>query len=401
MLAIDFGAYSIKAVKIERNRSGYYLSNFGIVLTPPGSIVHGEIKDVDSVSQALGKMLQKKGISDRNCIIALTGQKVIVREITSPFMTEKELKEGIRWEAPKYVPYDLEDSLLDAKIIEELEEKDGSRMIKILLVASPKNLLEQQIAVLKKLKLQPRVADIVANAQMRAFESYLVPSSGLNEEGTLIDIILSIGASTTEITLVEGDRLKFTRTILKGGDDINRLIENKLNVPFPEAELLKRQVGLGLDEEDPVPDPEKNSKEKITEINGMIEPSITSEQADKEPIHIKANTAEDEKEAPLPNEEKIAELVNSGVTEIFNEIRKSLNYFKTQYQKVNYQRIILCGGMTRLSNLGQMLKQFGITVVIANPLKDVVVNESISNVEALEEQKSALATAVGLAKRER
>ena len=95
-------------------------------------------------------------------------------------------------------------------------------------------------------------------------------------------------------------------------------------------------------------------------------------------------------------------MVNSGVTEIFNEIRKSLNYFKTQYQKVNYQRIILCGGMTRLSNLGQMLKkQFGITVVIANPLKDVVVNESISNVEALEEQKSALATAVGLAKRER
>lgn len=397
MLGIDFGARSIKVAKLRKTRNGYHLDDFGIVLSPPNSIAHGEIKDVDAVSQALGKMLRKKGISDRNCTIALTGQKVIVREITTPFMTEKELKEGIRWEAPKYVPYNLKESLLDAKIIEELEEKDGSRMIKILLVASPRNLLEQQVAVLKKLKLQPRVADIVANAQMRAFESYLIPSSGLNEEGALIDMILSIGASTTEITLVEGDRLKFTRTILKGGDDINRLIENKLHIPFQEAELLKRKVGLVLDEDNPT-----LGSEKITEINDIVEPSIASEQTGEELTYLKTEAVEDKKEDSLPDEEQIAELVKSGVIEIFNEIRKSLNYFKTQYRKVNYQRIILCGGMARLPNLGQALKkQFGITVVIANPFKDVTVNESISNIEALDEQKSALATAVGLAKRER
>ena len=94
--------------------------------------------------------------------------------------------------------------------------------------------------------------------------------------------------------------------------------------------------------------------------------------------------------------------MKAGVNEIFNEIRKSLNYFKTQYQKVNYQSIILCGGMTQLPNLGQMLKkQFGITVVIANPLKGISINERNIDIDHLDKYKSALATAIGLAKRER
>jgi len=166
MLAIDFGARSIKAVKLSRTGDGYRLDNFGLVLTPPDSILHGEIKDADAVSQALAKMLRKKGIHDRNGIIAITGQKVIVREITTPLMNDKELAEGIQWEAPKYVPYDLKESLLDATKIEELEEKEGTKMMKVLLVAAPKELVSQQIGVLKNMRIQPRVVDIVSNTKI-------------------------------------------------------------------------------------------------------------------------------------------------------------------------------------------------------------------------------------------
>ena len=405
MLGIDFGAKSIKVVKLRKTGNGYHLDDFGIILSPPDSILHGEIKDVDVVSKALSKLLRTKNISDKNCNIGITGQKVIVREITTPLMNDKELIEGMQWEAPKYVPYDLQDSLLDAKIIEEIEEKEGTKMMKALLVATPKNLVEQQIAVIKNIKIQPKVVDIVANAQIRAFESYFTPIADSNEDGTLIDIILSIGASTTEITLLEGDRLKFTRTILKGGDDINRLIEKKLDIPFNEAENLKRQVGLLL------PKTEESEKLKNSEEISIDKDPTTSNNNDPEPginltntedIENNQKTTLDKKEESIPNYDKIAELVNTGVTDIFNEIRKSLNYFKTQYQKVNFQRILLCGGMALLPNMGQVLKQqFGITVVIANPLKGISVNEHKVNIANLDEYKSALATAIGLAKRER
>ena len=375
MLAIDFGARSIKAIKLSRTGSGYQLENFGMVLAPPDSISHGEIKDASSVSQALAKMLRKKGIRDSNAIIAITGQKVIVREITTPLMNESELAEGIQWEAPKYVPYDLKESLLDARKIEELEEKDGNKMMKVLLVAAPRSLVNQQIEVLKNIRIQPRVVDIVSNAQIRAFENYLTPVSVNQEDGNQMDVILSMGASTTEITLIEGNRLKFTRTILKGGNDITRLIENKLGILYNEAEILKRRIGLSL--------PETEVKE---ETGGSQEIKST----------------EESEEDVFPNKKEIAKLVKTGVYDIFNEIRKSLNYYKTQYQKVTYQRIILSGGMAEMPNIGQILKQqFGITVVMANPLKGIVVNESDVNVEHVDKYKRSLSTAIGLAKRER
>ncbi len=381
MLAIDFGARSIKAVQLSRTGNGFRLDNFGIVLTPPDSVVHGEIKDVDSVTRALEKMLRKKGIREKKGIIAITGQKVIVREITTPIMNEKELIDGLQWEAPKYVPYDLKESLLDAKKIEELEEKEGNKMMKVLLVAAPKSIVNQQVAVLRNVKILPKVVDIVSNAQIRTFENYLTPVSFNDEDINQMDVIISMGASTTEITLIEGDRLKFTRTILKGGNDINRLLEKELEISFDEAERLKRRVILPL----PVQSEDKNK------IEDEEAPATKAEEKTEE-------SPEDE----IPNKEKVEQLVRSGVNDIFNEIRKSLNYYKTQYQKVAYQRIILTGGMAAMPNIGQMFKQqFGITVVMANPLKGIAVNEGNVNMENLDKYKRCLATAIGLAKRER
>jgi len=379
MLAIDFGARSIKAVQLSRTGNGFRLDNFGLVLTPHESILHGEIKDANAVTLALEKMLRKKGINERKGIIAITGQKVVVREITTPLMNEKELIDGLQWEAPKYVPYDLKESLLDAKKIEELEDKEGGKMMKVLLVAAPKSLVTQQAEVLKNTRIQPKIVDIVSNAQIRAFESYLTPVSSNKEDGNQMDIIVSMGASTTEITLIEGNRLKFTRTILKGGNDINKMIEKKMEISFSEAEILKRRVGLSLPDE-----------------------TVEKDETGEIPEEKVKKKAEEPKDEDLPNKEEISELISSGVHSIFNEIRKSLNYYKTQYQKVTYRSIILTGGMAAMPNVGQLLKQqFGITVIMANPLKGIVVNEGNVNMENLDKYKRCLSTAIGLAKRER
>jgi type IV pilus assembly protein PilM len=194
-----------------------------------------------------------------------------------------------------------------------------------------------------------------------------------------MDVIISMGASTTEITLIEGDRLKFTRSILKGGNDIDRLLEKELKISFDEAERLKRRVELTL----PVQTKNKEDEEEAP-------PEQTGEKTEKP------------SEEEIPDREKVEKLIRSGVNDIFNEIRKSLNYYKTQYQKVSYQRIILTGGMAAMPNIGQLFKkQFGITVIMANPLKGIEVNESDVNMDNLDKYKRCLSTAIGLAKRER
>jgi len=298
MFAIDFGARSIKVAKLHKVSDGYELDNYGIVLSPEGAIGNGEIFNPNVVADVLTQLIKDSGIRDRKAIIAITGQKVIVREVVFPLMEDKELLAGVMWEAPKYVPYDLDESIIDAEKVEEFVEKDGNKMMRVLLVAAPKTTIQPYMEVLKKARIIPKIVDVVSSANIRAFENHLSDKKEEEEqESSIIDIILSIGASNTILTLVGKGNLKFTRDILVGGTDITKAIAKSLNISFEEAEKLKREtkIALGPDAEEE----KKNESEKI-----------------------------------------IVKILN----QITKEVRKSLSYYKTQSQKVKYNKMILSGG---------------------------------------------------------
>jgi type IV pilus assembly protein PilM len=355
MFAIDFGARSIKVAKLHKVSGGYELDNYGVTLSPEGTIANGEIFNPIVVADVLTKLLKDAGIRDRKAIIAITGQKVIIREIVLPLIEDKELMAGVIWEAPKYVPYDLNESIIDAEKVDEFIEKDGNKMMRILLVATPKSIIQPYMEVLKNARIIPKIVDIVSSANIRVFENQLSDRKGEKKEDSIIDIIISIGASSTILTLVEKNNLKFTRNILIGGNDITKAIAKSLNITFDEAEKLKRatKIELGL---------------KVEEEN-----RIESEQI-------------------------IVKILN----QITKEVRKSLSYYKTQSQKVKYSKIILSGGSANINNINNLLsEQFEIPVIIGNPLEEIKINKRAFDIERMKKLKSSLATVFGLAMRER
>ena len=170
MFAIDFGARSIKVAKLNRIGREYNLDNYGAVISPEDSIANGEIINPIIVADVLRDLLNESGIRDRRAIVAITGQKVIIREIIMPWMDDKEIMGSVMWEAPKYVPYDLNESIIDAKKMNEFKAKDGNMMMELLLVAAPKNIVKPYMEVLKKVRLIPKVVDVISSANIRAFE---------------------------------------------------------------------------------------------------------------------------------------------------------------------------------------------------------------------------------------
>ena len=361
MFAIDIGAHSIKVVKLHKTKSGYQLDNYGITLTPRGSALNGEILKPPAIAETLVKVLRESGIKDRRAIVAVTGQKVIIREITLPLMEEKELMTGILWEAPKYIPYNIDESIVDAEKIEEFEGKDGNKMMRVLLVATPKNIVYPYMEILKQIKVVPKIVDVISCANFRAFEDYFSAEKGKDKEGT-VDVVLSIGASSTILTLVEKNNLKFTRNITIGGNDITNAISKSLNIPFEEAEKLKRKTEIILTP--------KNEKEEKSEIDGNV---------------------------PKPDN-----IIRKVLNEILREARKSLSYYKTQSQKVKYNKIIVCGGSAGIDNIESLLnEQFKIPVIIGDPLKGLKINERVFDIKKINKLKTSLATVIGLAKRER
>ena len=353
MFAIDFGARSIKVAKLNKIGNNYELDNYGITLSPEKSIANGEILNPIAVADSLSKLLKEINLRDNRAIIAVTGQKVIVREIVLPLMEEKELMAGVIWEAPKYVPYNIEESIIDAKKIEEFEDKEGNKMMRILLVAVPKSVVQPYVEVLKKVKVIPKIVDIVSSAHIRAFESYF---SEVKEEDSLTDLILSIGASGTILTLVEKGNLKFTRDILMGGNDINEAIAKSLNLSFKEAEKIKREAEIKSKSEE---ESENESKKMVAKI----------------------------------------------LEQIAKEVRKSLSYYKTQNQKVKYNKIILCGGSANINGITEFLsEELDLPAELGDPLRGIIMDERVfsrEDIENFKKDKASLATVIGLAKRER
>jgi len=355
MFAIDFGARSIKVAKLNKVSDGYELDSYGITLSPEGAIANGEIINPIVVTDVLAKLIKDSGIRDNKAIIAITGQKVIIREIALPLMEDKELMAGVMWEAPKYVPYDLDESIIDAEKVEEFVEKDGNKMMRVLIVAVPKTIIQPYMEVLKKARINPKIVDVVSSANMRAFKSHLTSKKEEEKEESLINIILSIGASSTILSLVEKNNLKFTRNILVGGNDFTKAIAKSLNISFNEAEKLKRETKIVLGPE-----------------------------------------AEEEKRTE--SEKIIVKILN----QITKEVRKSLSYYKTQSQKVKYNKIILSGGCANINNIeGLLSEQFEIPVIIGNPLEEIKINERVFDIERIKKLKNSLATVFGLAMRER
>ena len=155
--------------------------------------------------------------------------------------------------------------------------------------------------------------------------------------------------------MVEKGNLKFTRNILVGGNDITKAIAKSLNLSFNEAEKLKRETKIVLG-------PEAEEEKKI----------------ESEKIMIKI------------------------LNRITKEVRKSLSYYKTQSQKVKYNKMILSGGCANVDNIKNLLsEQFEIPVIIGNPLEEIKIDERAFDIERIKKLKDSLATVFGLAMRER
>jgi len=83
-------------------------------------------------------------------------------------------------------------------------------------------------------------------------------------------------------------------------------------------------------------------------------------------------------------------------------VRKSLSYYKTQSQKVNYNKMILSGGCANIDNIKDLLsEQFEIPVIIGNPFGDLKIDERVFDIKRMNKLKDTLGTVIGLAMRER
>ena len=82
--------------------------------------------------------------SSKKVIIGVANQKVIVRQVDLPWMPVDELKKSLAFQVQDFVPMPVEQAVLDFHPLEELTADNGTRVLRGLLVAASRDMVQRQ-----------------------------------------------------------------------------------------------------------------------------------------------------------------------------------------------------------------------------------------------------------------
>jgi len=347
-IGVDFGSFELKAAQFAPSPHGPVLEHVYKVQTPANSIKDGVVTDPPLVGEALRQLISEGAFTAKRTVSAVAGPTVVVRQVTMPAMSERELRESTKYEAERFLPYSVDEAQIDAKILGKAD--DGQNM-DVLVVAAQKDLVLSQASAIQFAGLTAGVVEVEPFAMVRA----MIPADDPRYQQNIA--IINVGASTTSINITKAGFVPFTRNVPIGGAAFTKAIATGLNISIDEAETMKREKAAILSQRDSAPVP----------------PTVT----------------------------RIFNVITPPLTELVTEIHKSLDYFRTRFRGEVIESVILGGGTARLSNLDAFLgHELGLPVSIANPLAQGAYNPADFPAEYLSDIGPSLIVAAGLALRD-
>ncbi len=342
-IGLDIGSTAVRAAELTEGSPPSVVRAAQVPL-PVGAVENGEVKDVEAVAEVLRALWspQHGGFKSRKAWLGVGNQRVVVREIALPSMPEKELRQSLGFQVQEFIPMPVDEAVLDYHLIEEIEV-DGRQMVRLLLVAAQKAMVDTLVTSATNAKLEPMGLDLVPFAMVRAVGA---TGAGMELEQTGGEAIVDVGAHVTNIVVHAAGETRFVRILPSGGRDITLAIARALSVDDEVAERLKR--GEIVDEVD-----------------------VTPQQA--------------------------LEVAMQRATQFVDEIRSSLEFYTAQTQGARIDRLLISGGGSKLEGFIEILRQrIPVTVEPGRVFSKVGSQLSLSE-DAQAEAEPVLATAVGLA----
>jgi type IV pilus assembly protein PilM len=244
MVGVDIGSSSVKAVELQGKGSDLQLLNLGFETLQADSVVDGQIMELNAVSNAISSIFNEHKIKTTKVAAGVNGHSVIVKNIVLPQMTDDELQESFAWHAEEHIPFDISDVNLDYHVMNRSDDA-----IHVLLAACKRDKVANLKQAIQLAGKQPSVVDVDAFALQNCYELNYDPQPGH------VVALLNIGASTTNINILNGVRSVFTRDATFGGNQYTSLLQKEMGLTFDQAEAVKRGMPLpeGIEQRDTSP----------------------------------------------------------------------------------------------------------------------------------------------------
>jgi len=344
LLGLDIGSGAVKILQLKDVKGQLKIERFGVKALPSEMIVDGAIMDGLGVVMAIKELADEQKLKNKQVALSISGTSVIIKKISLPLMPEEELEKQIKFEAEQYIPFDINDVYLDFHVLARAEsgaegQAEATEM-DVLLVATKKDKLNDYANAVREAGLIPKVVDVDAFAieNMYCANYDVVPGE--------LTALMNIGASVTNINILNGGLSVFTRDITIGGSRY--------------SERIQQDLGLG---------PEDADAAKIGRLPGV-------------------------------NESALNDAIMAVDMEVAMEIGRSFDYFHATSQEGDIARVVLCGGCAKIKSLpSRVTEQTGIETSVANPFARLDTASLNMTPEELADVAPDAAVVVGLALR--
>ncbi|MFH2145069.1 MAG: type IV pilus assembly protein PilM [Candidatus Omnitrophota bacterium] len=302
-LGIDFGSSGIKIALLNREKGGRLKLVYSAY--EPYESAYAGVNGQDRyelIGYLLKNFLRKgKNLSKAKVGISIAGQAAFVRMVKIPIISPRKLRQIVLYETQQQVPFPIKDVVWDFQIY----GKD-KKQLSILLTAVKKEFVISLLRVINECALDIEFIDVSNLALYNCLQYFY-----RDLEQTLI---LDCGAKTTNIIVVNPGKI-WTRSLPLGGEDITEAIARNLGINRERAEILKKENGKVL------------------------------------MLYYGRERSEDEEA------QKVAEVITGILTDLTNEIIKTLNFYKTQpASSINFKKVLLTGGVSKTVNIDKFFE---------------------------------------------
>ena len=341
-VGLDLGSTSVRAAEVSLGSDPPAVVRAAQVPVPAGAVVGGEVQSPAQVADALRELWRRGGFKNKQVTTGVGNQRVVVREIVVPSLPERELRQSLPFQVQEMIPIPVDQAILDFDVLEELEQ-EGRKMARILVAAAQRHMVDQHVEAILAARLEPVGVDLIPFALVRAVGT--TDGMGLDSTEAGGEAVVDVGADVTNICVHERGVPRFVRILPSGGGDITSAVATALSITDEQAESLKRGV----------------------ESEG----------------------------APPPAEAE--EVVRKRAAALADEIRSSLDFYRTQSPGAQVTRILVTGGGSKVAGLEDLMtRRIGIATERGHPFAKVNLQVNLTEEERAEAEP-LLAVAIGLA----
>lgn len=340
-VGLDIGSTGVRAAELASGDPPVLVRAAQVSL-PKGAVESGEIRDVEAVSTGIRELWQRGGFKSKQVTMGVANQRVVVREVTVPSLPPKELRQALPFQVQDLIPLPVDEAVLDFDVLDEVEQ-EGAKMLRLLVVAAQREMLNQLVLSARNARLEPVGVDLVPFALIRAVGQD--EGLGLDESEAGGEAIVDIGADVTNICVHERGVARFVRILPSAGGDVTAGVAASLGIDEDEAEALKRGQPL----------------------------SGTSS-------------------AP-----EARSILRGRISNLVDEIRSSLDFYRAQTPGADVTRVLVTGGGSKMPGLLQLLGERGGAEVQQGKAFGKVQVRLNMDEETMTDAEPLLAVAVGLA----